>query len=117
MNRCSSWAVGVGCFSTCWGAAFGISIPIPVTLCVSQHSHGTAEFAAALPAGQNNTGSRCKGYLTRSRSFFPELEEQSSPALSPLPPPAFSSPLLHLPETCSRHLPGAKTIEKFGTDL
>lgn len=75
INRCSSQAVGAGCLSACQGAAFGKSIPIPMTLCMLKHSHGTAELATTLPAGQNNASSPYKGYLTRSRSFFPELEE------------------------------------------
>lgn len=53
----------------------GKASPSPMILCMLKHSHGTVELATILPAGQNNASSPYKGYLTRSRSFFPELEE------------------------------------------
>lgn len=104
MNCCSSRAVS----ASCRGAAFGKGIPIPVMLvCLS------AELA--LPAGHQL--SLQKVSYQEQEHFFPELEERSSPVPSPPPSPALSSPLLHLPATCSRHLPSAKNIEKAGTDL
>lgn len=68
-------------------------------------------------SGDSSADAPCKGCPVWNRSPFPELEEQSSPAPSPPPPPALSSPLLRLIATCSRHLPAAKAIEKFSTDL
>lgn len=94
--------------SACQGAAFGKSSPTAVMLHVSEQSHGPAELAVLLPAGQRTSSLPAKA-TARSGSFVPELQERSSPA----PPP----PRLFLPATCSRHLPSAKTVEKLGTDL
>lgn len=87
---------------------------IAIALCVPEHSYGSAELTAILPAGQSNTGSPCKGYPPGAGAFF-QSWKSAVHLLRLCCSSTLPSPLL--PATCSRHLPGAKTIEKYCADL